>query len=108
MPVAAPRSEEAELDGNIGKPRPQVGIVAWVPSLDRVQALSLESFNDLAGTAFLQVRDRDHTSAGMDNGCHLGKAGQRLLHERRAAPSNQPVEGIVGVGGPAMTDQRAS
>jgi hypothetical protein len=75
VPVASPRTEESELEGDISEPGPEIRVVAGVPRLNGIQALVLQPFDHRPGASFLQMRDGDHATCSMHHVGHFPKRG---------------------------------
>jgi hypothetical protein len=108
MPIAAAGSEEAQVESDVRKLRADVGIVAGVAGFHRVQALGFEPLDHGAGAAFLQMRDRDHSTSLMHHSSHGGKRGQGLVYEGRSPTPQKTIEGIIEARGSAVANDGTS
>jgi hypothetical protein len=107
MPITTAGSQEMQLQCNVREPGAQVGIMARMPGLHRVQSLRLKSLDHGPGAAFLQVSHRDNTSGSMHHLGHRPERGKGLLHECGTPSSNETIEGIARIGRSAMADDRS-
>jgi hypothetical protein len=81
---------------------PQIGIMAGVTGLYRVQALSLQPLNDRPSSPILQMGHRNRPARSMHNTGHSGECRQSLFHERRAPATQKTIERIVEAGSPSV------
>src|SRR5690349_23585945 len=104
MPVASTGAQQAQAERDAGEPGAQVAVVAGVPDLDGVQALTLEALEERAGAPLLEVGHRDHPTDAVHHLGDLAEGGQDLLHEGGTAPPDVAVERVGDVDGPALPD----
>ena len=102
MPVAAAGLEQAEPDRNVGEPRAELGRVAGVAGLERVESLALEPLEERARAPLLDVRDRDHPPHRVHQLGDLAEGRERLVDERGPAAANVAVECVGHIDGAAL------
>jgi hypothetical protein len=107
VPITAAGPQQAQLERNIREPGPKIRVVAGVPGLHRVQALSLEPLDEGAGSPLLQVRDRHQAAGRVHQLGNDAELGQRLFHEGGPAPADVAVERVAEIRGAAVPDDGA-
>lgn len=106
MPIASPGPKQAEADGDIGEPRSQIGVMAGVSRLYRVQSFAFETLDESPGATFLEMGYRDQAARAMDYFSDGAELRQRLLDESRPAAPDEPIKSIVRVDGPPVPHDR--